>query len=154
MKYENIFDQSYNRVMKEGVNFFNVFYDGFLKSSPEVEKAFKNTSMDHQILIMEKSFYKLFVFYATSSVDDYLSSIADNHNQKNLNIKPYLYDLWLECIIETVRKTDQKCNDSVELAWRLILSPGITYMKFMYDHIPNTASMNNNSKRLPDEFNN
>lgn len=53
---------------------------------------------------------------------------------RQFNIKPYLYHLWFECLIDTVREFDPLFSDDVELAWRLTLSSGITYMKFGYDH--------------------
>lgn len=53
---------------------------------------------------------------------------------RKLDIHPELYDLWLECLIETVAEFDDGFRDEVELAWRLVLSPGIVYMKFKYTH--------------------
>ena len=134
MNYEVIFEASYGRVMQPGCNFFNLFYEIFVSSSPEVAAYFQNTEMNQQITVMEKSFYKLFAFYASAKSDDYLIKIAQSHNKQHLNVKPYMYDIWLDSIIEAVKQTDSKCDFQVELAWRLILSPGITYMKFLYDH--------------------
>ena len=34
--------------------------------------------------------------------------------------------------MEAVSEFDPEFNDEVELAWRLALTPGITYMKFMH----------------------
>ena len=49
-------------------------------------------------------------------------------------IAPELYEEWLESLIQTVREFDLEFTDEVELSWRVVLSPGITYMKFRYDH--------------------
>ena len=29
---------------------------------------------------------------------------------------------------------DPKFNEEIELAWRVVLAPGIEYMKYKYDH--------------------
>lgn len=50
-----------------------------------------------------------------------------------LDIAPRLYDLWLETLIDTARDFDEQFDEEVELAWRLVLTPGIVYMKFYYD---------------------
>ncbi|HSP56757.1 MAG TPA: hypothetical protein VLO12_00455, partial [Halomonas sp.] len=55
------------------------------------------------------------------------------HGREHLDIPPHLYDLWLEALIETVRRFDDQYTDEAELAWRLVMAPGIVYMKFHYD---------------------
>jgi hemoglobin-like flavoprotein len=90
--------------------------------------------MGLQKKVLEKSFYRLMVFYATNAADDYLEHIAIRHSKTHLNIAPVLYDLWLESLVETLKTFDPDFNREVELAWRLVLAPGIAYMKFYYDH--------------------
>ena len=136
MSFDEIFDLSYERVVKtkrNGKTFFDCFYDHFIGSSPDIAQAFQHTDMNHQKKMLKKSFYSLFTFYATNCADDYLETIANRHSGREHGIKPELYDLWLETLIETVRAFDPEFNDDIELSWRLVLSPGITYMKFKYD---------------------
>lgn len=136
MNVEEVFDLSYERVLateKNGKTFFDSFYDCFIGSSAQVAEYFKNTDMERQKEMLKKSFYALFVFYATNSADDYLEKIAERHSKRGLDIRPELYDLWLENLMKTVKEFDPMFNDDVELSWRLVLSTGITYMKFKYD---------------------
>ncbi|MEH6471089.1 MAG: globin [Halopseudomonas sp.] len=136
MDYEQIFDQSFERCRHRTTPqpFFRSFYSRYLASDPQVAKIFKNTDMQQQEKMLEKSFYRLLTFYATNSSDDYIEHIAIRHNRNNLNITQNLYDLWLEELIKTVTEYDPLCDDNIELAWRLVFSPGITYMKYKYDH--------------------
>lgn len=137
MSYEKKFDESYERVkivVKNDHGFFDAFYHRFLKSSPEVAKYFKHTDMQKQKKVLEKSFYSLLIFYATNNANDYLEEIAIQHSKSALDIRPALYDLWLESLIETVKDYDKYFSSEIELSWRLVLSVGITYMKFKYDH--------------------
>ena len=135
MVFEEIFDDSYERVLsikKNGKKFFESFYDRFLSGDEEIAKRFANTDMDLQQSMLKKSFYSLFAFYASGETDDYIHSIAEKHNHKHLDVWPEFYDSWLECLIGTVNQYDDEFSEDVELAWRLVMAPGITYMKFKY----------------------
>ncbi len=137
MNFEQIYDQSYHRVIEtQGGNpeFFDLFYKKFLSSSPEIYEKFRNTDMQKQKKMLKKSFYNLLIFYGSNQADDYIEKIAISHNQSHLNIRPELYDLWLNILMETLSECDPEYSSDVELAWRLVLTPGITYMKFKYDH--------------------
>jgi len=137
MSYEKQFDESYERVktvVKNELGFFDAFYHRFLQSSPEIAQYFKHTNMQKQKKVLEKSFYGLLIFYATNNANDHLEKIAIQHSKSALDIKPELYDLWLESLIETVKDYDIHFSAEIELSWRLVLSVGITYMKFKYNH--------------------
>lgn len=137
MEYERLFDNSYERVIlevREGREFFEAFYNRFLASSPVVRHKFRHTDMEQQRNMLKKSFYNLLAFYASGSADSVLERIALSHSRKGLDIPPDLYDLWMDCLASTIKDYDPQYGEEVELAWRLVLSPGITYMKFRYDH--------------------
>ena len=136
MNFEEIFDSSYGRALNGEVNgksFFESFYDRFLSIDEGIASRFANTDMARQQKMLKKSFYRLFAFYASSQADDYISQIAESHNRKHMDIRPEFYDIWLDCLIYTVRQFDAEFSEDVELAWRLVMTPGITYMKFKYD---------------------
>ncbi len=136
MDYEQIFDQSLERCLrrKEPIPFFRSFYSRYLAADPRVAKAFHNTQRVKQESMLEKAFYRLLMLYTTNCTDDYLEQIAIHHNRQHLNIPPDLHELWLSALLETIPEFDPLFDDNVELAWRLVLAPGITYMKFKYDH--------------------
>jgi len=135
MNYEEIFDHSYERVKNnvvDGKRFFEAFYDNFLKLSPAAAEHFSAVDMKKQIRMMEKSFYSLFIFYATQNANDYLESTAKRHSQMDLGISLDLFDTWMSAIIDTVKQFDSRYNSEIGLSWRIVLSPGITYMKYKY----------------------
>ncbi len=137
MDFERIFDESYERVLKiqqDDKSFFESFYKRFIDIDDRVAKHFSNTDMEKQQRMLEKSFYRLVVFYATNYADDYLEQVALKHSKLALNIPPDLYDIWLDVLIDTVRSFDPHFDENIELAWRLVLSTGITYMKFKHSH--------------------
>lgn len=137
MSFETIYDESYERVISstiDGVTFFDAFYSAFLASSDEVRKKFRHTDMEKQKGMLKKSFYHLLTFYASNQADDYIQKIAANHNREHLDIRPELYDLWLDGLTQTIKRFDPEYSADVELAWRLVLTPGITYMKYKHGH--------------------
>ena len=136
MNYEEIFDHSYERVKTTTVNgksFFDAFYGNFLALSPEATEYFKNVDMKKQIRMMEKSFYSLFIFYATQNANDYLEATAKQHSNSDLGISLNLFDTWMDAIINTVKEFDPRYTNEIGLSWRIVLAPGMTYMKYRYD---------------------
>jgi len=136
MDIERLFDESYVRVLDrevEGRAFFAAFYERFLAASPQVAEKFRHTDMARQQAMLKKAFYHLLAFYASSHADYYLQQVAISHDRDHRDIPPALYDLWLESLIDTVSVFDEQFDDDVELAWRLVMTPGIVFMTFHYD---------------------
>ncbi len=133
--YEAVFNESYARVLGSGhdeFDFFYKFYDRFTDATEEIKRKFENTDMTKQVKLLKKSLQHMLALFITKQVSDYMEQIAVMHNQKNLDIKPHLYDTWLDCLVENVKDFDSKFDSDVELAWRLVMSPGIAFMKFQY----------------------
>jgi truncated hemoglobin YjbI len=132
LDYQYIFDESYTRVMERDA-FFDVFYSSFIESSPRVAEKFRDTDVNKQKLMLEKSLAYMTTFHTDLAADEEMESVARIHDRHHQDIEPKLYDEWLECLIDTVRKCDPRFDREVELAWRLTLAPGIAYMRFQHD---------------------
>lgn len=135
MNYEVAFSDSFGRILRaDGTAeaFFNDFYEQFISSSREVAEKFKNTNMEKQRKMLKASFYNMLSFSTEKEAPDHLAHIAETHNRDHYDIRPELYDLWLECLIGTAMKHDSQFTDDVELAWRLVMAKGIVYMRFKY----------------------
>ncbi len=127
------FDASYARIFGDDVTisessepFFEAFYAHFL-SDAEINDFFRETDMQRQISMLRRSFFQLVGFYVSCEPSAELERIALVHNR--LGVDPSHYDRWLDAIVETVREQDPQCGEITELAWRLALTPGITYLK-------------------------
>ena len=139
LNYEKLFEDSYSRVIGEGIGlaeageqFFKHFYTIFFSKSEEVRDKFKEVDMDAQIHVLEKSMFHIISFYVAKTDTEFLRTIAETHNREQYDIKPELYDIWLEALIETVEELDAEFNADLGLAWRLAMTPGIQFMKFHY----------------------
>ena len=62
----------------------------------------------------------------------HLERLARRHGRTDLDIKPELYDPWLERLMQAVRECDPMFDPETETAWRRVLQPGIEFMKSRY----------------------
>lgn len=132
--YVDTFEASLSRVVATKNEFFDLFYDLFIAANDEVGAKFEGVDLERQKKVLRESLQKLLMFFVNHEVTPYLEKLARTHSKSDRDIRPELYELWLETLIETARRTDPDFTPGVELSWRLVLAPGIEYMKFNYDH--------------------
>ncbi len=133
---EKVFKESLKRISEakvEGHSFLETFYELFINSSSEIAAMFKQTDMDKQAKMLKRSISEFILCYTEKKVNKHLMKIGKLHSKHSLNIDPKFYSLWLSKILEAVKIHDPKFSAKVEVAWRIILSPGITYMTFAYN---------------------
>ena len=111
-------------------NFLDRFYQRLLAASPDVALLFRDTDLVRQKLLLKRSLSILMMFaldeQLTRATLD-LQALAEVHHRRR--IAAPLYDLWLDCMLATVRECDPRYDAAVERAWRLTLAPGIAFMK-------------------------
>lgn len=132
-----LFDASYARLFGDSISadeeadrFFMAFYRRFLEQAG-IAELFRNTDMSRQVTMLRKSFFHLVGFYVTNAPSGELERMARLHDRIGLDASHY--DTWLDCLVATVAEYDTECDAATELAWRLALTPGVTYMK-LYGH--------------------
>jgi hemoglobin-like flavoprotein len=112
--------------------FFDSFYELFVGASDEVKEKFKNTDMKRQALMLQDSLFVLAVA-AQGGKDSparySLPGLAETHGHKGLDIRPELYDVWLDALLEAVKRHDPEHSPEIEEAWRTTLASGIEYMR-------------------------
>jgi len=120
---------------RAATGFLDAFYERFVASSPEIREKFKNTDMKRQVRMLEDSLFVVAVAVQGeegSLARGDLPRIAARHSRNDLDIRPGLYELWLECLVETVRSHDPQFSDAVEAAWRETMAFGIDQMRAGY----------------------
>ncbi|MDX1564765.1 MAG: globin domain-containing protein [Phycisphaeraceae bacterium] len=132
MDFAKIFNDSYNRALSGRTSraneFFDAFYERFIASDPSIEKKFQGVDMASQKAMLKQSIAHLSNLFVMHQVPELLKQIAIKHDQQHVDVEPHLYDLWLECLIDTARNFDPQFDDQVELAWRMVCAQGITLM--------------------------
>ena len=128
-----LLNDSYERCMMRP-GFLDRFYDLFVSSSEEVAEKFANTDFKKQKLLLKTTLYLMMTSSGlkTPEITVYMERIAEKHSKKHLDIRPELYDLWLDCLLQTVSEFDTAYNPDVDASWREILSSSIKLMKSRY----------------------
>ena len=116
-------------------DFLHRFYDLFIASSEEVREKFKHTEFARQTRVLSDSLYIMAV--AAESSDEgvawkEIDRLAAGHSRTQLDIRPELYDTWLECLLKAARDHDPQFSADVEAAWRQTLAPGIERLRSRY----------------------
>jgi hypothetical protein len=117
-------------------HFLGKFYDSFVASSGEVREKFRNTDFEQQTRMLADSLYALAVAAQArregSPAWADMPRLAARHSRADLDIRPGLYDHWLDCLVETARQHDPEFSPEIEAAWRDTLAVGIDYMRSRY----------------------
>jgi hypothetical protein len=133
VNYVEVFRESFQRtVSPDPESFFQQFYDTFLSSSPQAREKFARTDMERQKRMLEESLVRLMEFFVGATSDDTMDHVADVHGRGGHAIDHALYGEWLDCLLSTVRDRDPRYDANVGLAWRVVLAPGIEFMKYRH----------------------
>jgi truncated hemoglobin YjbI len=133
--YQLEFESSVSRVLAPDSSdaFFSRFYELFVGSDPRIAKMFEETDMTHQKNMLRDSLAELREFSTSLKSNNYIVTLARIHGVRGRKVSPESYDTWLNALVETVCEMDPECSVQTELSWRLVLAPGIAFMKFYYD---------------------
>jgi hemoglobin-like flavoprotein len=128
--YTELFGSSYLKaVLSNPTGFFDRFYQLFRKADSRVDQLFGGTDMNRQLLMLEESLLYMIDFSKSRVSSSRLQDIADSHGSKNMNIPAQLFDVWMECLLDTLREHDPEFDLDTETAWRVAFAPGLAYMK-------------------------
>jgi hemoglobin-like flavoprotein len=115
--------------------FLDSFYERFMGSSEEVREKFRNTDMKRQARVLEDSLYVVANAVQgeeRSPARGALPALAARHSRQDLDIRPGLYDLWIDCLVETARVHDPQFDAGVESAWHDTLVFGADFLRQRY----------------------
>ena len=113
--------------------FLTKFYRRFIGSSDEIAEKFRGTNMEKQKAALSASLYlTMLVVDGGDAAMLYLETVAQRHNRKRLDVRPELYDTWLDCLIATVKEYDPMFSAEIEQSWRDTMQFSIDYMSERY----------------------
>ena len=128
----DLFNSSLERCLRTP-GFLDQFYELFIGSSDEVAEKFKHTDFARQRKILKGSLYMLMLAsFGVPEARQHLDRLAELHSRGQLDIRPELYDLWLDCMLKTVEAFDPRFDEQTADAWRHVLDAGIDVMKSRY----------------------
>ncbi len=133
--YEEVFNLSYWRATQsivDGVEFVDSFMSRLVASSEEIQAIFSHSTGEALRSGLVLALVHLASYYPHYEPDHTLEDIAHQHNRHARAIKPHLYDVFLDCMIETVADYDPEYEEQVGDSWRHVLAPGLEYIKSKY----------------------
>jgi hemoglobin-like flavoprotein len=129
-----VFRASVTRCVADA-GFLQDFYDRFVGSSDEVREKFQKTDFATQKRALGDSLFSLAVALQgneSSITWRELKRVARRHGRTDQDIRPELYDLWLECLMASAAAHDPDYSPQVESAWRSALGEGVAFMRSHY----------------------
>ena len=129
VRYRKLLNISYQRaVSPDSEGFFKRFYEK-LNKDPQIAALFSKIDMDRQIKMLMQSMTLVTSFAATMETSEEMNHIAKIHGKNKLNLPANMYDIWVDCLVDTVKEYDPEFNSQIETAWRVVMAPGIAHMK-------------------------
>lgn len=122
--------QSYGRCCAKD-DFFDDFYEHFFASSPKVREKFINTDMTGQKRLLRQGILNL-VMFARGMPPTKLQALGKTHARDGFDIRPELYDFWVQSLLVTIKKHDKDYSAEIANAWREVLEKGISVIKSFY----------------------
>jgi len=110
------------------------FYVRLMAASSDIRKKFEGVDMVEQTSLLSHSIVMSFLFIDKNQqvAKKCLDDVRKTHARNNLNIKPELYDIWLECLLETVSLCDPHANDTLLSDWHDVMSVAINHIREGY----------------------
>ncbi len=120
--------------------FLERFYELFIEASPEARAKFAHTDLAQQRRMLKASLV-LMMLAAGGKTEGmaHMERIAGVHSKGHYDIPAALYDIWLDCLVQSVREFDPEYTDEMGATWRRVLAPGIEFMKSRYQEQPPPA---------------
>ena len=129
---QELFRQSLARC-KQRDDFLDRFYERFMASSDEVRQKFVDTDFTQQKKRMIESLaVAADVIDGDAAAMRHLHQRAASHSNRELDIRPALYDYWLEALLATAEECDPDFTAEIGDAWRKVLGHIIGYMRAHY----------------------
>lgn len=114
--------------------FVDRFYTILKARSPEAAAKFAGTDMAAQRRKLTASLYMTMMLDERSPEGRvHFERMAQLHSRAALDIKPELYDVWAESLVEAAREYDEHFDEEIERSWRHLLAPAIEFMKGRYE---------------------
>lgn len=125
--------RSYGRCLQSR-DFLQHFYTILMASSEEIRSAFARTDFGRQRRALRRGITTA-ILYASGNdiVDTEVQRMAQVHSrQGRAPVRPVLYQLWLDSLLQAVRERDPEITPELERRWHASMTPVIEAFKSAY----------------------
>ncbi|MFN8601213.1 MAG: globin domain-containing protein [Candidatus Binatia bacterium] len=121
------FHDSLDRVLQRS-DFFDLFYDRLLASSPEIARKFDGVDLRRVKRHVRDSFYlKMMASDGNRGATARLEKLAEQHAA--IHVTRAMHDQWTSVMLTLVEELDPGCDAEVAQSWREVLRIGTDIMK-------------------------
>ena len=114
-------------------DFFEDFYNDFINRSPEIKTMFTNTNMTKQRQLLKDGISYMIMFAKKSATGTAkMEQIAQLHDRQHFNVRPELYALWLDALLDTVKRHDPQYTPEISKSWIATMNMGLDLFKKQY----------------------
>jgi len=120
--------QSFNRCLMRR-DFLSRFYTLFIARDSRIADRFEGTDWDMQIHLLRHGISASLLYAGGGELGEHeVKRLAKSHARKGYDIPAWMYEHWLEALMETIRETDSRIDPKLEGRWRDALAPAIARM--------------------------
>jgi hemoglobin-like flavoprotein len=120
--------------------FMDKFYANFKASHAAIPPFFVKTDMSRQHKLLKEGITFLLMSAGGSQfAQNEIAKLGVRHDPAHLNVKPELYQYWVDSLLKTVREFDQHYTPELDAKWRATLDAGIQQMINKYNAPKKTA---------------
>jgi len=123
---------SLNRSLADS-DFIEIFYEIFMAADAEIRQMFANTEFQRQKKLLRKALLSAVTFAAGGEVArQRLTLIRESHNRAHMNVRPELYPLWVNSLVQAVARCDPDYGPRLDQEWRVVLQPAVDFISSGY----------------------
>jgi len=113
--------------------FIEIFYEIFMATDAEIRQMFEHTEFERQKKLLRKALLSAVTFAAGGEVArQRLALIRESHNRRHMNVRPKLYGLWVNSLVQAVAQCDPDYDQRLDREWRTVLQPAIEFIASGY----------------------
>jgi hemoglobin-like flavoprotein len=137
LPYTSAVQQSLARCLKT-TTFLDTFYERFLGSHEAIRQKFAHTDMVRQKQLLKRALFVALMYADTSAnnalITERVQHLKHSHDASALAIEPWMYDVWLNALVETVAETDTLYTPHIGECWRECMRVTIEYIRGQSHH--------------------
>lgn len=122
---------SYHRTCNPA--FVERFYSIFMDADPRIRPLFTKTDLEKQKGLLMRGIFVLLQYAEGKAVGEMaIDRLGELHSREKMDIKPYMYPIWVDSLIKALYEKDPKFSPGLEVKWREALQKGIDVMMTKY----------------------
>lgn len=120
--------QSFNRCLQRR-DFLRRFYTIFTQRDSRIAERFRNTDWDQQVHLLRHGISASIMYASGTGLGQHeLERLRQSHGPGQYDIPDWMYDDWLEALIQALAESDSHWDAHLEQRWREAMGRAIDHI--------------------------